>query len=314
MRSAVTVPVACLLCCSLLSACGSSGDSDKQTADLIREQAEQRERERDAALKRAREREREQQKDRLTTSATGAGAGRQGFDRVDSALPGRQGVAFAPAAGTTVGQVTELGDLQSGTAWSTAKVPVAMAAVAAGKAPEGQLRSAITASDNAAAESLWSALGSGRTAAGSADRQLRLAGDSGTSIQPQRLLNGFTAFGQTDWSLAQQVRFVSGMQCSSQGRRVLELMGQVISEQRWGLANVGSTPRFKGGWGPGTTPGAQGPWMERQMGLVKASDGSLYAVAIASEGGDHQSAINALNRLAAYVKSALPHSGGVSGC
>lgn len=314
MRSALTVPVVCLVICVLFSGCGAGGESDRQTADRIREQARQRALEQRRAEALAAKRAREARKQEAAESKVTTGADQASFARVDAALPGRQGIVMASAAGRSLSQLSVLGSLQSGTAWSTAKVPVAMAAIAAGSATQGQLSAAITASDNAAAEGLWSGLGSGQRAADAANTQLRQSGDSQTSIQPRQLLSGYTAFGQTDWSLSEQVRFVSGMQCSPQGRQVLELMGRVLSSQRWGLANAGSNPRFKGGWGPGITPGQEGPWMERQMGIVHAADGSPYAVAIASEGGDHQAGITALNRLAAYVRGALPRTGSKPEC
>ncbi len=79
------------------------------------------------------------------------------FARLAEAMPGHEGLAVAPLGIGT--KVERLGSLKTGVAWSTAKVPVAMAAIAAGVADANDLRSAITASDNAAADRIWQALG-----------------------------------------------------------------------------------------------------------------------------------------------------------
>jgi hypothetical protein len=194
-------------------------------------------------------------------------ADRVSFDKLQQSLTGVSGVAVS---GLGKGQpVVALGSLKSPIAWSTSKVPVAMAVIAAGGKSKyaGDLRQAITASDNAAAERLWSSLGSATKAASAANAQLRAAGDSATQYQSRRLRPGFTAFGQTVWSLANQARFTAGMSCVAAGRPVLDLMGQVISAHRWGLG-VRSGAKIKGGWGPGTKPGVNGGYVDRQMGVV----------------------------------------------
>lgn len=224
-------------------------------------------------------------------------ADRRGFAALSRRLLGRVGVAVTTLRGTPV---ETLGSLQGGVAWSTAKAPVAMAAIAAGTAAAGDLRQAITASDNAAAERLWAGLGAPATAAGAATGQLRGAGDRRTTIESRRLRAGYTAFGQTYWRLADQARFVAGMGCSAAGRRVLTLMGSVISSQRWGLGQAGGRQRLKGGWGPGVTPGSGDGWMERQMGIIDVG-GRPLVVAIASDGPGHEADMLTLTTLAKWV-------------
>ena len=148
-----------------------------------------------------------------------------------------------------------LGTVDGGVAWSTSKVPIAMAAIEAGTANANDLRQAITASDNAAAERLWSGLGPPTKAARLADAQLRAAGDASTRMEATTLRSEFTAFGQTAWGVADQARFVAGMACTKTGPQVLRLMGQVIPGQRWGLGRTGAAAQMKGGWGPGISPG-----------------------------------------------------------
>ena len=92
-------------------------------------------------------------------------ADRISFARLQTRLGGRIGLAVS---GLGEGQkVQRLGSLDSVIAWSTSKVPIAMAVYDAGLADSqrANLRAAITASDNAAAERLWAALGGGTQAA-----------------------------------------------------------------------------------------------------------------------------------------------------
>ena len=314
MRRAVAVGIILCIAAPVLTSCGQSDNSaaDRQTADQIRKQAEARALER-RALEAQAQREEAAARAALTANPVAEPAA-QGFEALAAKLPGQQGLAvaaIAPGAGRL--QVTIAGDLSGGVAWSTAKAPVAMAAIAAGTGSQATLRSAITASDNAAAEQLWSGLGGGNQASQAADAQLRASGDRNTAMQSQRLRAGFTPFGQTAWSLADQVTFLAGMQCSRQGQEVLSLMQQVVPAQRWGLSNVGTSPRFKGGWGPGVSPGIAGPWLERQMGIVSMPSGD-FAVAIASAGGDHQTGIEALNQISSWLSSDLGTREAGRGC
>lgn len=209
---------------------------------------------------------------------------RPSFDTLAGQLGGTEGLAFTSVGGSPA---TELGSWRTGPGWSTVKVPVAVAVVAkaGGKPDAGALRlirRAITASDNAAAEQLWSSLGPPPTAASKVQAVLRSAGDGQTHVQSQRVRPGFSAFGQTRWSLAGQATFVAALPCLKYGHDVLTLMGEVESGQRWGLGAVGRPAQFKGGWGPG--PG--GGYLVRQMGIVTLANGSRIALAMASEPAD----------------------------
>ena len=307
-----------LTCATLGLASGCGGDeravsSDQAKADAELAQAIE-------ASARRRERERGQQETTLppasatTTPADGSTGGlvlqprrprqllsaadRASFTRLAAQLPGDEGFAVA-----TLGRgrpVARAGSLRSGVAWSTAKVPVAMAAIAAGVAQSQDLTQAITASDNEAAGRLWSALGEGTSAADAATAQLREAGDARTQIQAQRLRSEYTAFGQTQWALTDQVRFVGGMACVAAGQQVLELMNQVVAGQRWGLGATGKPAQFKAGWGPGVTAGAGDGWLDRQMGLVAIS-GRRVAVAMATTAPSHESGIQSLSAIARWV-------------
>lgn len=226
-------------------------------------------------------------------------ADRASFARLAATLPGAEGVAVSAVGPGR--QVYRAGALQSGVAWSTAKVPVVMAALDAGVGSRADARSAITASDNAAAERLWRALGAGTAAAAASDAQLRAAGDTRTRTQPEVLRPGFTAFGQTDWRLTDQARFMAGMRCTETGPDVLTLMGQVVPGQRWGLGTTGTSAQFKGGWGPGIRPGQDGGWLDRQMGVIDIG-GKPIAVAIATTAGGHEAGTRSLTAIARWVK------------
>lgn len=233
-------------------------------------------------------------------------ADRASFAKLASDLPGGEGVAVS---GIGRGQEPWVaGTVRGGAAWSTAKVPVAMAAINAGSGSPADLVAAITASDNAAAERLWAGLGSAADAAAAADGALRAAGDRTTRIQPRRLRSEYTAFGQTSWALADQVRFVAGMACAPGGPRVLELMGDVVADQRWGLGSQGRRAQFKGGWGPGVTPGAGDGWMDRQMGVIRIGD-TPVAVAMDTTAAGHDVGTRNLTRLARWVATHVDVAG-----
>lgn len=222
------------------------------------------------------------------------------FDRLQATLPGPAGVALS---GMGPGQpVTALGSFRSGIAWSTSKVPVVMAAMAAGTARASDVHLALRASANEAAIRIWRTLGSPERAGRAATAQVRAAGDGETVIQSRVLAPGYTPFGQTEWSLAAQARFMAGLPCAPEGLRTLAEMRHVIPAQRWGLGTIDPHAAFKGGWGPGTLPGARGPWLERQMGLVVVAGKPVaLAVAVQAPGGDHTAATAALSQLAVWV-------------
>lgn len=228
-------------------------------------------------------------------------ADRSSFRRLERSSAASLGLAVS-AIGP--GQpVFGVGTAEGGVAWSTAKVPVAMAAleqgsVGAGAAP---LRAAITASDNAAAEQLWRLLGTPTDAAAATQSILRSGGDGRTAVPSERLRPAFTTFGQTAWNLRDQVRFAATMKCSAAGRSTLALMEQVVAGQRWGLGDLAGAA-FKGGWGPGSRPGAAGGYLDRQFGVVRL-DGRTVAVAIAASPADgtHDSGIRALNAVVGWL-------------
>jgi hypothetical protein len=212
-------------------------------------------------------------------------ADRASFASLEVTLGGTSGLAASPVGFSQ--PVSELGTLHEGVAWSTIKVPIAVAVEArSGGHPTASTQAllirAITASDNAAAEELWSSLGPPDAAGVAAQNVLAAGGDATTRVETRVLRAEFTSFGQTEWSLAAQERFVAGLPCLPNSAPVLSLMNQVEADQRWGLGSLGAETEFKGGWGPDP----RGRYLVRQMGIVRLPNGRPLAVSIATMPAD----------------------------
>jgi hypothetical protein len=240
---------------------------------------------------------------------------RASFQALEEELGGSSGVAVSAIG--TARRPESLGDLRAGPAWSTIKVPIALASERAANGHpsatiESDMRAALTASDNAAAEALWAALGTPSEAGRLVEQQLRLAGDRDTTVQTARLRAEFSPFGQTAWSLGAQARFAAGLACVPHHEPVLTLMGQVQEDQRWGLGSVGHPAWFKGGWGPDLS----GRYLVRQFGLVSVGD-ERVAIAIADKPVDGQFTTGAANltRLATWAVAHIDAAAlSASGC
>jgi hypothetical protein len=222
------------------------------------------------------------------------------FAELAGTIPATVGIAVAPVGGATV---SALGSWSTGVAWSTIKVPLAIAAQRAdpASAPESVTK-AITESDNAAAEQLWSTLGSPDRAAQQVQAVLADGDDAATMVESRRLRPGFTAFGQTQWSLQRQARFAAHLPCIADAAAVLDLMHHLVASQRWGLA-ADRTAAAKGGWGPGRAGG----YLVRQFGIVSTAAGEV-GVALAAEphDGTFATGVAALDQLAGWLSAHAP--------
>ncbi|WP_067976395.1 serine hydrolase [Mycolicibacter icosiumassiliensis] len=211
------------------------------------------------------------------------------FAQLANTIPANIGIAYAPAGQNGAGT---LGTLQTGVAWSSIKVPLAIAALHA-NVPNAQdlAARAVTASDNDAAEKLWSELGQVQAV-------LRAGGDAGTAVESRRLRPEFSAFGQTQWPLARQAVFAAHLPCMAVASPVVSLMRNTVPDQRWGLASL-NVPS-KAGWGPGQGGG----YLVRQFGVVHAPAGDL-GVALAAEpkDGSFSSGIAALNQMTQWLSA-----------
>jgi hypothetical protein len=206
------------------------------------------------------------------------------------------GMAIRPVGEN--GVAMNFGSWTSGPAWSTSKVPLVLAALHEENEPSvsAAMEAAITRSDNGAAEQIWATLGDPVTAASKVDQVLRETGDQ-TVVQSQRIRPEFTAFGQTLWSLADQVLFLSHAACDPRTAPVLDLMNRIETDQQWGLGSIHDA-RFKGGWGPSV----EGRYLVRQFGLVPTPTGTI-AVALAAEpaSGSFSDGVQALDVLTDWV-------------
>jgi hypothetical protein len=198
------------------------------------------------------------------------------FTQLENNLHAKMGIALE-AIGNGQAPMT-WGDWQEGPAWSTIKVPLVIAAYRQANPPQvtDLMRAAITESDNAAAESLWAQLGDPTTAAQRVQQVLQENGDP-TVVESRKLRPEFTAFGQTIWSLVDQIRFTIGAFCNGANDPIFNLMGQVEPNQTWGIGGIPGA-EFKGGWGPSPS----GKYLVRQIGVHTTPAGKM-AVAIAAE-------------------------------
>jgi beta-lactamase family protein len=212
------------------------------------------------------------------------------FDDLSNSLPAAVGIAVATSGRPPIA----LGAWSSGVAWSTIKVPLAIAALTIDDAD--LVFKTITLSDNAAAEELWSRLGG--SAAQLVQAVIRDAGDPATVVESRRLRPEYTPFGQTRWSLTDQARFAAGLSRVPEASRVIDLMGDLSADHCWGLAANGIAA--KGGWGPGIAD----DYLVRQFGIPSGTVG----VALAAEVGDggYEAGVDAVDTLAAWLVERLP--------
>lgn len=179
---------------------------------------------------------------------------------------GRLGIAVAGETGA-VGA----GDAEATPAWSTIKVPIAIAALRADPALYPTAASAITVSDNAAAEELYWAVGPGPV-----NRVLAEAGLE-VSLNTEVVRPEFSTFGQTLLTPAQEAQLAGTIACLDGAGDVLGLMGSVDSGQAWGLGVLPGS-MFKGGWGPES----DGAYQVRQLGLMPLPNAPFAAVSLST--------------------------------
>jgi hypothetical protein len=223
------------------------------------------------------------------------------FDQLAGAIPATVGVAVATPGAD---RVWSLGRWSTGVAWSTIKVPVAIAALRSNASRARDLADkAITESDNPASEQLWSLLGDPSDAARAVQAVLQAAGDTETNVESQRLRPGYTPFGQTEWTLANQARFAANISGVSGADIVVDLMRRLVDEQRWGLAAKGVSA--KGGWGPGRDR----DYLVRQFGIVPAAPGPV-GVALAADAATFEAGVAAIDQLTHWL---WDHLGEIAG-
>lgn len=201
--------------------------------------------------------------------------------------------AHGGQAAVSVGE-SSAGDASGFASWSTMKVPVAIAALKEHPEMTVEATYAIEVSDNGAADMLWNAT--------TPEAVEAVLAEGGTPITVERNVTrpGFSSFGQTQWSVADQARFASNLACVNGSAPILEMMGNVA--QNYGLGTIPGA-RFKGGWGPSIS----GAYEVRQLGLVPDATGRIIPVAIAASAADgtYESAQVMLTQLVTELGPAL---------
>lgn len=183
---------------------------------------------------------------------------------VEATFGGKLGIATASADGAVAA-----GYQTASPAWSTVKVPIAIAALRTQPDQIANAELAITVSDNDAAERLFAASGTENVNAVLAE------GGVGTQVNDVLMRPGFSTFGQTALSVSDEAVLASRLACIDGANPVLEMMGRIDPSQAYGLGAVEGT-QFKGGWGPDTS----GSYQVRQFGLLPRHDGTFAPVAL----------------------------------
>jgi hypothetical protein len=197
-------------------------------------------------------------------------------------VTGKVGLAVTPCApaGSRAAETVTLGTWTKGHAWSTAKVPVAIASLKARYTPANKAltKKSIRYSDNEATSRQRASLGSWKQAV--ATLRSKVLKPNGVNRAIKSTSSPPNGFGMWVWSLEDQAVFGAGI-AAKRGKQttyVLAQMRHVTASQRWGLGKI-SGAAFKGGWGVE----GNGRSLSRQFGVIRRSGGACWAVAIASD-------------------------------
>lgn len=212
-------------------------------------------------------------------------------------LPGQIGLAVTPVGGNAP---LRFGPLETARAWSTLKVPVAIAAERNhGQAVIAQEIKAIELSDNEAAGELWGLAGGGHRSVDHVTEVLREGRDVNTRIASE--FDDPPSFpGHTPWALADQAIFAANLPCMAGTQEVMKHMGSVARNQQWGFARPRSgsavTANVKGGWGP--VSNATGKSVVRQLAVVNTMRGRFgVSIAATPTSGSFTDGTKMLNRV-----------------
>jgi hypothetical protein len=251
-------------------------------------------------------------------SSKGAANESVSFRKLQAEIPGEVGVAFAALGSNSI---QAYGGTAVDHAWSSFKVPIIVTLM---EAQEGTLTpdqeslaaSAITASDNAAAASLFSDLEEATgNAAGAVEAAVSQIPNGATAVATAPPPPGaYSSWGQTEWTLKAATAFYGALACGSFGdvTQVLADMESIIPEQEWGLGQArfpGARVAYKAGWGPDGS--ASGPYLVRQSGIIRLPSGEGTAVTIAAqdESGSFEGGVADLDRVADWVAENVPLDG-----
>lgn len=212
---------------------------------------------------------------------------------------GEAAVALAVPGATSKEGPVSAGEVSDVAAWSTSKVPVAIAASRDNEWVEDLVSPMISESDNDAAETLWVAMGGPYDAADAVNEVLSEGGDVVTEF------DAMVAPGDTQWELKDQAAFAANLRCIDGSEPVLDAMGDIVDYQAYGLGEIDGA-RFKGGWGPDY----EGGYLIRQLGTIPV-EGGVVGVAMAARPGDatDETGQEMLNALAEAIAEHAPRGG-----
>lgn len=196
------------------------------------------------------------------------------LDRLVADVVGRHG----GRATVAVGPFTA-GDNRPEPAFSTMKVPLAIAALRQSQAFYPDAEAAVTRSDNPAAHRMF-----GQVPAAGYEGVIREAGARTTTPAGYQM--------GTLWTTSDQAEFASGLRCVAGHEPVLDMMGRIVDYQHWGLGRIGGA-RYKGGWNY-----HEGGHLARQFGLIPGPHGDIAVAITAHSPKGHEGSFAMLNELA----------------
>jgi hypothetical protein len=242
------------------------------------------------------------------------------FATLENEISGEIGVAYAPLGSA---QPQTLGPLQVGHAWSSFKVPISVTVMleqggSLNSNQEALVASAITASDNEAAATLFFELESmtGGRASEAIERALEKAEGAAVEVATAPPPPGaVSSWGQTEWPLSASTSFYGALACGAYGGAtdtILSDMESVIPEQQWGLGQApfpsGTSVAIKAGWGPDGSE--SGPYLVRQAGIIRSGQGgAVVTIAAQDSSGSFEAGVSDLDQVADWVAMHVPLDG-----
>ena len=196
------------------------------------------------------------------------------LDRLVADVVGRHG----GRATVSVGSFTA-GDNRPEPAFSTMKVPLAIAALRQSQAFYPDAEAAVTRSDNPAAHRMFD-----QVLATGYEGVIREAGARTTTPAGYQM--------GTLWTTSDQAEFASGLRCVAGHEPVLDMMGRIVDYQHWGLGRIGGA-RYKGGWN-----NHEGGHLARQFGLIPGPNGDIAVAITAHSPKGHEGSFAMLDELA----------------
>ncbi len=180
-------------------------------------------------------------------------------------------------------------------AWSTIKVPLAMAALqrSTSATTRSRVERALRYSDNGAAAELWREIGSNATAAARVNKVLAQKGDTVTKVR-YSTSGGRSSYGRTPWRTSSMGVFMSNMACGS-GAIVRQHLATTAGP-KWGLKTM-PRPLVKNGYGP-----VAGGYLVRQAGIIIGADGRRWGVSVTVRATSLARGQQDLTRVAGWLK------------